>query len=164
VNLDQIIGRTADALSVGLENAFARINTVWGKEHYADGKHAIPKWHDRDYNPQDFSSASGWAVASTGVFDFSYWKHGDCLCMNIALLGTLAGNDPALFVRLPESWRARAGARAVVELVDAGAQATGLAYVSADDATVLTVVRTDRANFTAGSVGVNGQILLRTTN
>jgi hypothetical protein len=163
VNLSQITkALNVDRLVLQLQDMVARINTIWGKEHYGDGRHKMPQWRDRAYNPQDYSSASGLAVAATGVLNAKYWKHGDCLMMNVAFTGTLAGADSYLSVLLPDGFLSLDYSLGFADIYDGGVPTTGIIYAQAQ-VPYLVVARTNRAAFTPGAVQVYGQVMLRTT-
>lgn len=167
MNLSMLAADSVQALVARLQETISRINTVWGKEHQADGTHAIPKYRSSnvasEVGASNFRGADNMTLTSVTVTTWDWWKHGDAMFLSFDVSGTVGGTpSTSLVFDIPGGFTAKAQMRNVVELTDAGAQTTGVAFVNANGRTV-SIFRTDRANFTAGAVGAFGQIQFRTT-
>ena len=166
MNLSTILGETMPQLVTGLQGLVARINTVWGKEHQADGTHAIPKHISAttaDLGAGNFRATGGtWTVAFADITSFEWWKHGDALQVGFYIGGTVGSTPTPLSFDIPGGYRAKKAFGNPIFIVDNGTRTTGYAYV-APNGTTVDIYRTDGAAFTAGAVIVNGQLQFRTT-
>lgn len=171
MNLGELTSKTLAPLMTELQQRLQRINTVWGKEHQADGAHILPKYIDAvfgtDVGASNFrgSGSMTWAVTAAGITVLQYWKHGDCYHIDFSITGTVGGAaSTTLLFDVPGRFTAlRTVVGGLVDITDGGATTTGVVFTSANTS-VISIVRTNRANFTAGSVTAQGQITFRTTN
>lgn len=162
---------TADSIAAVvrlLNEMTARVNTVFQREHQADGTHKLPCWINPTPGSSDFASVSGqtWAVTvATMVTTWAYWKHGTCLMLSFEITNTTVGGTPQnhLTMKIPGGFTSkRQMSNSLRYLTDAGARIDGMAIAAANSTTV-DIYRSDLANFTGGATDVRGQLMFETT-
>lgn len=172
MNLPAITGRTVDELAAQLRDWHARIGQVFGRDHFSDGTHILPRWVSgvwgTNLGASTFigSGSQTWTVSQSQATTFDWWKHGTGMQVNFMLVGTTVGGAAADHVSfyIPDNFTAAHSARNVIQLDDgSGTSAAGVAVVTKNGRTV-DIYRMTGANFTGGTVTVIGQIQFRTTN
>lgn len=166
MNLTAIAGDTVEALVQQLQGTVARINTVFGKEHLADGKHAIPALRDcrADVGASNFASQSGqtWTVSAADILTFQLWKHANTCHLNFYFFDTTIGGAASnlLVFDIPYGITPKDHLVNPIYLTDGN---IGLAVLQANDPRVF-IARSDFGNFAGGSTSMSGHIEFRTTS
>jgi hypothetical protein len=120
-------------------------------------------WTAVSFSAGDFTGSGSmtWTVEAGDVTAFRYLKIGKTLWVSFYIVTTTIAGTPstALQIKIPGSYAAATAMLVPVLLTDNGTRATGYASVVAD-ATVITVSRTDQANYGASTnqTNVYGQI------
>lgn len=167
MNLSTLTGVSLPEVVAELQKMIARINTVFGREHHADGTHAIPQYfrlQSTELGVDQFPNVSNQTWLSQTVTTFAGWKHGDAMHIDLEIpTGTLGGTPSNhVSIQIPYGFTARESIRAPALLLDNGGVVLGQMLVMANSRTI-DVYRYDSATLTAGTVGVWGQLDFRTT-
>lgn len=167
MNLAQINAGTIEQLVVRLHATIARINTVWAREHQADGRHAMPEWHTvpaAEIGGTTFRGQGGQTWTVTDLKAFEYWKHGNAMCLSLRINQSTVGGTPnaVLEVQIPAGFTAAQSAANQVLVQSSGTPVPALLQ-AVPNGRYLQVMLNTAAAFTSGTLVLYGQLQFRTT-
>lgn len=153
------------ALVQQLQQTIARINTVFGREHQADGQHKTPAWVSQTLSASDFTGAGSqtWVVAPSDA-DVPYWKNGTSMTVGFEIDTSTVGGTPNshIKIKIPGGFTAKRRLHNMIYLTDNNVRVDGFAAVLANSTTI-DIYRADVANYTGGTTAVRGQLTFETT-
>ena len=149
-----LVRKVSAALANELAQMVVRLNQWASVDHRPSGRHHFP-WTKVEFVAANFtgSAAMTWTVTQAMASNLSYRKIDNTITLRVVLISTTVGGvvAPILQIQLPQALAAKHfRAFGVGDAADNGVGTTILGQIN-QDASVLQILRTDGANWTASA-------------